>query len=91
MLGSILLGSSPGQTVGEKVKVAFYRALRTLIQGVTAAFPSAGAGAAILSTGYWKTFGVSVLGAAITAGVTLLQNLAAFLPDDPTQQKPPPK
>ena len=91
MIGQILVGSSPGATAAAKLKVAFYRALRTLIQGLAAAFPSAGAGAAILSTGFWKTFGVTCLTAVITAVATLLQNLAAFLPDDPTQQPPPPK
>ena len=80
-----ILGSSPGGTVGEKAKIAFLRALRTLIQGVAGAFPAAGAGVAILSTGYWQTFGYGCVAALVTAIVSFLQNIASFLPEDPTQ------
>lgn len=81
-----VVGSAPGRTIGEKFKLAGLRALRTFIQGVAAAFPAGGTGAAILGTGYWETFGVAVLGAMITALASLLQNLASFLPEDPTQK-----
>lgn len=80
-----LIGSSPGSTVAEKAKVAALRALRTLIQGIAAAFPAAGPGSAILSTTYWETFGYSCLAALITAVVSFLNNVATFLPQDPTQ------
>ena len=86
-LAAAIFGKSPGPT-GKKFQLAALRALRTFIQGLAAAFGTGGAGAAILSTGYWETFGVSVLGAAITAFASFLQNLASFLPDDPTQKQP---
>jgi uncharacterized protein len=74
--------------IGQKLLLAFGRALRTTIQGVAAAFPAAGIGVAILSTGYWETVGYSVLAAGIAGLVSLLNNLASFLPSDPTQPKP---
>jgi hypothetical protein len=80
-----ILGSSPGGTAGEKAKTALLRALRTLIQGLAAAFPAAGTGVAILSTGYWQTFGYACVAALITAIVSFLQNIATILPEDPTQ------
>ena len=81
----IVFGSSPGNSVGAKVKTAFYRALRTLIQGIAAAFPAAGAGTVVLTESYWKTFAYSVVAAGITALVSFLQNIATILPEDPTQ------
>lgn len=80
-----VIGSSPGRTSGKKVRLASLRALRTLIQGIAAAFPSAGAGTVVLSTGYWQTFGYACIAALITAVVSFLQNVATFLPEDPTQ------
>ena len=80
-----LIGSSPGQTFVAKLKVASLRAMRTLLQGLASAFPSAGAGVIVLSTGYWETFGYACLAALITAGVSLLHNVATILPEDPTQ------
>lgn len=88
--GSALVGGSPGDTVGQKLGVASLRALRTFLQGLAAAFPAAGAGAEILSTGYWETFGYSVLSALIAAVVSLIQNAASILPEDPTQTTPTP-
>jgi hypothetical protein len=84
-MATVLISSSPGQTVGGKLKSASLRALRTLLQGVTGAFPSAGAGTVVLSTGYWQTFGCVCLAAFITAIVSFLQNAATILPQDPTQ------
>lgn len=84
-VGEAVLGSSPGGSLGEKLKLAALRSLRTLIQGVAGAFPAAGAGTAILDTSYWETFGYSCLAALIAAAVSFLQNAASFLPDDPTQ------
>lgn len=78
-----LLASAPGQTAAQKFRTACLRALRTLIQGIAAAFPASGAGAAILTLSYWKTFGYSCLAAAVAALVSLLQNIATFLPEDP--------
>jgi hypothetical protein len=82
-----LIGSSPGQTFAAKLKVASLRALRTLLQGLASAFPSAGAGTVVLSTGYWETFGYVCLAALITAGVSFLQNVATIFPEDPTQSR----
>lgn len=52
------------------------------------AFPSAGAGTVVLSTGYWQTFGYACLAALITAVVSFLHNAASILPEDPTQTGP---
>jgi hypothetical protein len=87
-IAETLVGSSPGRTFGEKLGIAGLRALRTFLQGVAAAFGTGAAGAEILSTGYWETFGVSVLGAVITAIASFIQNAASFLPEDPTQKTP---
>jgi hypothetical protein len=84
-MATALIASSPGQTVAAKLKVASLRALRTLIQGIAGAFPSAGAGTVVLSTGYWQTFGYACLAALITAAVSFLQNVATILPADPAQ------
>ena len=83
-MGSVL-GSSPGGSFGEKMKLASLRAFRTLLQGIAAAFPAAGAGTGIVDAAYWKTFGYSCLAAGITALVSFLHNAAGFLPTDPTQ------
>ena len=85
---AVLLGRAPGETFGERVKLAAFRALRTFLQGVAGAFPSAGAGAAILTTGYWETFGFACLAALIAGVVSFLQNIADFFPVDPTQKQP---
>jgi hypothetical protein len=83
-----IFGKAPGST-GDRFRTAALRALRTFIQGVAAAIGAGGVGSAILSTGYWETLGVAILGAALTAVVSFLQNVAAFLPDDPTQRPAP--
>jgi hypothetical protein len=83
-----VLGSSPGPTFGDKLKLASLRALRTFVQGVAAAFPTGGVAASALDAGYWKAFGVALVGAAITAAVSFLNKLASFLPEDPTQKQP---
>ena len=81
-----VFGRSPGGSFTEVARKASLRALKTLIQGIAAAFPAAGAGAAILSIGYWETVGYSLLAAVITAFVSFLNNIATFLPQDPGQQ-----
>jgi hypothetical protein len=84
---NILLGRSPG--VGrEQAELAWWRAVRTVLQGVAAAFGTAGAGTMILTTDYWKTFGVACLGALITGLASFIHNIASFLPEDPTQTQP---
>jgi hypothetical protein len=83
-----VLGSSPGTTFGDKLQVASLRATRTFLQGVAAAFPTGGVAASALDAGYWKAFGVAVVGAAITALVSFINNVASFLPEDPTQKQP---
>lgn len=80
-----LFAHAPGPGIPGRLKLAFLRALRTFLQGVAGAFPSAGAGTAVLSTGYWETFLFAVIAACIAGVVSLLQNLASFLPEDPTQ------
>ena len=77
-----IIAKAPGEGFA-KVRLAALRALRTLLQGIAGAFPAAGAGTAILSTGYWVTFGYSCLAAAVAAVVSFLQNVADFLPSDP--------
>lgn len=83
----VLLGGSPGPW-RSKVKLAFLRAIRTLLQGVAGAFPAAGAGTAILDATYWETFGYSCLAAGIAGLVSFIQNVANLFPDDPTQKIP---
>jgi hypothetical protein len=85
-VSAAVVGSSPTSGPAGGVRLAALRALRTLLQGVAGAFPSAGAGTVILETTYWKTFLYSVLAALIAAGVSFLQNAASFLPPDPTQK-----
>ena len=68
--------------------MALLRSLRTLLQGIAASVPAASAGSAVLSISYWSAIGYSILGAFVTAFVALLQNVAKFLPDDPTQAQP---
>ena len=80
-----IIGRSPG-SIPARLGTAALRALRTLLQGIAAAFPAAGAGTIVLQTTYWKTFAYSCLAALIAAIVAFLQNVAAFLPEDPTQQ-----
>jgi hypothetical protein len=80
-----IIGRSPG-SFPARLDTAALRALRTLLQGIAAAFPAAGAGTVVLQTTYWKTFGYSCLAALIVAIVAFLQNVAGFLPEDPTQQ-----
>jgi hypothetical protein len=84
-----LIGSSPGTTVAAKLKIALLRGVRTLLQGIASAFPSAGAGTIVLSTGYWQTFGYACLAALITAFVSFLHNAATIFPEDPTQSSEP--
>jgi len=73
----------------QRLKLAALRALRTTLQAVAAAFPSAGAGAELLGSGYWKTFAYSLLAAGISGVVSFLNNIATFLPEDPTQPARP--
>jgi hypothetical protein len=80
-----VLGGSPGSR-GEKLKNAGWRSLRTLAQGVVAAFPAAGPGSTILNESYWLTFGVGCLTAATAAFVAFLQNALVLIPD-PGQSK----
>ncbi|WP_028921990.1 hypothetical protein [Pseudonocardia acaciae] len=82
------MGSAPGADWGSRLRLAGLRALRTFIQGVVAAFPTAGAGELVLSAPYWQTFAFALLAAATTAIASFLQNIANFLPTDPTQAAP---
>lgn len=83
-----LFGPAPG-TAGAKVQLALLRALRTFLQGVVAALGTGVAGSAILTTGYWETVGVAIVGAAITAIASFIQNVISILPADPTQKPIP--
>jgi hypothetical protein len=81
-----IIGSAPGTSWSERLRLAALRAVRTLIQGTVAAFPTAGAGSAVLSADYWQVFLLAFLGAVVTAVASFLQNIASFLPADPTQR-----
>lgn len=85
---STLIGSVPDAAAsgwGARLKLAGLRALRTFIQGVAGALIAGGPGSSALSVSYWEAFGVAVIGAAIAALASFLQNIATFLPDDPGQ------
>jgi hypothetical protein len=82
----VLVGGSPGTKIADRIAPAFWRALRTLLQGIAGAFPSAGVGTVVLTAGYWQTFLFACVAALIAALVSFLQNVAAVLPD-PGQQK----
>ena len=85
-VATALVGRSPGATLGQVLEGAALRALRTFLQGLAASFGTGAAGSEILSSGYWEVFGVSVLGAGITAVASFIQNAAKALPEDPTQK-----
>jgi hypothetical protein len=86
MTTAAIIGSAPGASWSDRFRLAALRAIRTLIQGVVAAFPTAGAGSAVLSADYWQVFLLAVLGALVTAVASFLQNISTFLPEDPTQR-----
>jgi hypothetical protein len=81
-----IIGSAPGPEWRDRLRLALLRAVRTLLQGVVAALPTAGLGTAVLSASYWQTFLLALVGAIVTALASFLQNIASFLPADPTQQ-----
>lgn len=83
---TIVLGRSPVSDTGSQFKLALLRALRTFIQGLAVAFGSAGVGTGLINTSYWNAFLFAVMAAGITAMASFLQNVAKFLPEDPTQQ-----
>jgi hypothetical protein len=76
-----LVARAPGATLGDRLKVALLRAVRTFIQGVAAAFGTAGVGTTVITTSYWTAFGVAVAGAGITAFASFLQNVSKLFPD----------
>lgn len=86
MSATAIIGGAPGASWGDRVRLAALRAVRTLLQGIVAAFPTAGAGAAVLSASYWHTFMLAVLGALVTALASFIQNISSFLPADPPQR-----
>ena len=79
LLPDAIIGRSPGDWP-DNLTTAALRALRTLLQGIAAAFPAAGAGTVILQTTYWNTFGYSCLAALIAALVSFIQNVARLPP-----------
>lgn len=81
-----IIGSAPGTDWGDRFRLAALRAIRTLLQGIVAAVPTAGVGSAVLTTSYWQTFLLAVLGALVTALASFVQNVSSFLPADPTQR-----
>jgi hypothetical protein len=87
-VAAAVFGRAPGDSLSGVVKLAALRALRTFIQGVAGSLGTGAVGASLLDASYWEAFGVSVLGALITALVSFLQNAAAALPEDPTQRDP---
>jgi len=76
-----IMAAAPGKGWA-KVRVAGLRALRTLVQGVAGAVPSAGIGAAVLTSSYWTTLAYSCLAAGVGALVSFAQNMLSFLPQD---------
>ena len=74
---------APGITFSERLRTALLRALRTLLQGLAGAFPAAGMGTVVLTTGYWTSFGYAALAAVVTAIISFLHNVSDFLPTDP--------
>jgi hypothetical protein len=82
-----LVGRSPGSSIGAVAGTAALRALRTFLQGVVASFGTGAAGTAIITADYWKLVGISIVGAAITALASFIQNVSLALPEDPTQKK----
>jgi hypothetical protein len=86
MTTAAIIGRAPGTEWRDRLRLALLRATRTLIQGIVAALPTAGLGTAVLSASYWQTFLLALVGALVTAVASFLQNIAAFLPADPTQQ-----
>jgi hypothetical protein len=78
--------SAPGVTWHDKLELAALRSLRTFFQGAAGAFPAAGAGTVLLTASYWQAFAFALLAAGIAAGASFLQNIASFLPQDPTQK-----
>jgi len=79
-----VIGSSPG-SFRRAVGTAANRALRTLLQGLAAAFVAAAPATQIFAASYWQGFGYACLTALFTAIASFLMNAATFLPDDPTQ------
>jgi hypothetical protein len=80
-----IIARAPGKGWA-KVRIAGLRALRTFLQGVGGAIPSASVGAAILTASYWTTLGYSCLAAGVAALVSFAQNVVNFLPEDPAAQ-----
>jgi hypothetical protein len=62
MTTSAILGGAPGESWPDRLRLAGLRAIRTLLQGVVAAFPTAGAGTLVLTSTYWETFLFAILG-----------------------------
>ena len=82
-LSTAVLGGAPGDSLGDKLKLSALRAFRTFLQGVAAAFPAGGAGAAIPAPATGRRSAWAVLGAGITAIASLLQNVASNLSRGP--------
>lgn len=80
-----LFGRSPGKTFAEIAKRASWRATRTMLQALAAAFASSTLGPAILGAAYWRTFGFACLGVLFAGAASFLHNIAFFMPEDPTQ------
>lgn len=87
---SAIVGSSPSGTggFGQKASLAGLRALRTLLQGVAAALVTAFGGEAAFDAGWGETFLFLLVSAVVTAVASFLNNIAGFLPVDPTQRSP---
>ena len=80
-VAATLFGGSPAATFLDKVKKAAWRAVRTLLQGVVAAFPAAGPASTIVNATYWRTWQASVLVALTASLVSFLQNVVSAIPD----------
>lgn len=80
-----IAGKSPGSGRLEKLELASLRALRTLLQGIAGAILTAFPGTTLFAVSYWRAFGFAMLAAVITGVASFIQNVASFLPDDPSQ------
>jgi hypothetical protein len=67
-----IIGRSPGGSILARLDTATLRALRTLLQGIAAAFPAAGAGTVVLQTTR------VIQGSGMLCGVYLSQRRAAI-------------
>jgi hypothetical protein len=80
-----IAGKSPGNGWLDQLELASLRSLRTVLQGFAGAILTAFPGTTLFAVSYWRAFGFAMLAAVITGVASFIQNVASFLPDDPSQ------